>query len=60
MTGVATSVMFIEATVFQILYSFFGTLNGPLLGVFVMGMMLPWTNAKVTMFSACYLFRLLM
>jgi len=46
-TGFALAVMQINGTVFQIAYTFFGVAGGPLLGVFVLAMFLPWSNTKV-------------
>lgn len=46
-TGLALVVMNIDATVFQLAYTFFGIIAGPLVGVFALGMFLPWANTKV-------------
>ena len=46
-TVFAMGFMYIDGTVFQIAYTFFGVAGGPLVGVFALGMFLPWSTAKV-------------
>jgi len=49
-TGCALIVMQMDGTLFQIIYTFFGVVGGPLLGMFVLGIFLPWSNTKVSYF----------
>ena len=46
-TSLAMVVMHIDGTVFQIAYTMFGVAAGPLVGVFALGMLLPWCSTKV-------------
>ena len=47
-TAFALIVRYLDRTLLQIGYSITGMLIGPLTGIFVLGMMLPWASTKVT------------
>ena len=47
-TGFAVLLRYIDRTIFQISYTITGVLIGPLTGLFVLGMMLPWATTTVS------------
>ena len=45
--GLAIFISKLDATIMRVITSFFGSIVGPLCGVFVLGLFFPWANAKV-------------
>jgi len=45
--GYAFCIQYIDATIIQIGFIAFGSLGGPIMAVFTLGVFLPWCNTKV-------------
>jgi len=45
--GYAFCVQYMEVTIIELTFIILGSLGGPMLAVFTLGLFLPWCNAKV-------------